>query len=73
VQSGLDRDGDGILAANEVDRATFACNRFGGVALEAFVDVTEEAPGGACANGGKRIGVGHEGEAARISYACDAR
>lgn len=73
VQSGIDRDDDGTLAPNEVDRATFSCNRFGGPALAAFVDVQDEPAGGACRAGGKRIAVGHDGESARISYACDAR
>lgn len=73
VQTGIDRDGDGVLAANEIDRATFACNRFGGPALVATVDVTDEPPGRACAHGGKRIALGHDGETPRISYACNAR
>jgi hypothetical protein len=71
VQSGLDRDGDGVLAAAEVDRATFACNRFGGPALSAFVDVGDVAPDATCPRGGKRIRVGHEGEPGRISFVCN--
>jgi hypothetical protein len=72
VQSGIDRDGDGVLSDAEIDRATFACNRFGGAARRAFVDIADEPPGPACTAGGKRIGVGHEGEPARISFSCNA-
>jgi hypothetical protein len=73
VQSGIDRDGDGVLESGEVDRATFACNRFGGPSVTAVVDVSDAAPGAACANGGKRIRVGHEGETGRVSYVCNGR
>jgi hypothetical protein len=73
VQSGLDRDGDGALAPAEVDRATFACNRFGGPAAEALVEVTDVGASAACLAGGKRIRVGHEGETARVSWVCNAR
>lgn len=73
VQSGIDRDDDGVLASSEVDRATFACNRFGGAALEATVEVSDAAPGRACTYGGKRIRVGHEGETGRVSFVCNAR
>jgi hypothetical protein len=72
VQGGVDRDGNGLLASSEIDRATFACNRFGGPALEASVDVSDVPAGSACAHGGKRIQVGHEGESARVSYVCNA-
>jgi hypothetical protein len=73
VQSGIDRDDDGVLSSGEIDRATWACNRFGGPSLEATVAVTDTPPGETCAHGGKRIQVGHEGEAGRVSYVCDAR
>lgn len=73
VHSGVDRDGDGALSSAEIDRATFACNRFGGPSLAAMVTVERERPGPHCANGGQRISVGHEGESPRVSYACDAR
>lgn len=73
VQSGIDRDGDGVLSPSEVDRATFACNRFGGPSLTAVVDVSDALPGATCTYGGKRIQVGHEGETGRVSYVCNAR
>jgi hypothetical protein len=77
VQSGIDRDGDGVLSKDEIDRATFACNRFGGPALVATVSVAAEPSGPRCAAGGQRITVAHEdesgksGKSARVSYACD--
>lgn len=73
VQGGIDRDGDGVLAPSEVERATFACNRFGGPALVAVVEVTDAPAGATCAHGGKRIRVGHEGETGRVSFVCNAR
>jgi hypothetical protein len=71
VQAGIDRDGDGVLSVNEIDRATFACHRFGGPALVATVTVTAEPSGARCPDGGRRIAVSHEGEIPRVSYACN--
>ena len=71
VQSGVDRDGNGVLSANEIDRATFACNRFGGPALVATVSVEPELPGARCPAGGQRVAVAHDGEIPRVSYACN--
>lgn len=72
VQAGIDRDGDGVLSDSEIDRATFACHRFGGPALVAVVTVTAEPNGARCVNGGQRIAISHEGEIPRVSYVCNA-
>jgi hypothetical protein len=56
VEAGLDDDGDGALAAEEVDTTEYVCNGDDGAA--ALVQSTEEPAGANCAAGGVRIDSG---------------
>lgn len=65
VESGLDHDGDGILAGAEIDDVDYVCNGEDGAdgndgsdGVRALVVVTAEPPGAHCAAGGQKIEAG---------------
>lgn len=53
VEYGLDLNKDGILDDNEVKYTTYVCNGINGNL--SLVNITDEAKGGACGNGGIKI------------------
>ncbi|HJL20185.1 MAG TPA: hypothetical protein RMH99_31250, partial [Sandaracinaceae bacterium LLY-WYZ-13_1] len=56
VETGVDDDGDGVLAEAEVDSTTYLCEPMEGAT--SLVAVSTEAPGAECAEGGQRIDAG---------------
>jgi uncharacterized protein (TIGR03382 family) len=65
VDSGLDDDGDGVLAPSEIDSTEYVCNGGDGSdgtdgtdGASALVSTSEEPAGDNCAAGGTRIDVG---------------
>jgi MYXO-CTERM domain-containing protein len=79
IESGLDRDEDGELAADEVEDTSYACNDGAG-ARAARVEIEDQLPGEACEAGGKRVDVGvdqdgdgslDDGEVSETDYVCN--
>ena len=54
IESGFDRDADGVLGTDEVSSTSYACNRDDGSA-NAIVTVTTEPAGSNCSTGGHKI------------------
>ncbi|HEX6767519.1 MAG TPA: hypothetical protein VF103_18600 [Polyangiaceae bacterium] len=84
IRSGLDRDRDGRLDADEVSATEFVCNGATGArgadGLNALVSQSTEPSGANCSAGGVRIDAGldadrdgelDEGEITSTSYACN--
>lgn len=87
VKTGIDENSNGVLDANEVDASEKVCNGAPGATggngsngLNALVNISTEAAGANCANGGKRIDSGLDAdgngslssaEIARTDYVCD--
>lgn len=79
VQTGLDADADGALAAAEVTSTRYVCN--GAAATDAVVVTATEPPGPNCVAGGVRVSSGLDldrdgtldaGEVQATSFVCDA-
>ncbi|NOT20839.1 MAG: OmcA/MtrC family decaheme c-type cytochrome [Sideroxydans sp.] len=62
VDTGIDKNGNGILDASEVINTQYVCNGVSGTAgtggLNALVSVTAEPSGPNCTTGGKKVSVG---------------
>ena len=84
IEAGVDDNGDGILSIDEVDQTNFVCNGAAGppgsVGGTSLINLVDEAPGDNCAEGGKRIETGIDGnangtldaeEVDRIDYVCN--
>jgi subtilisin-like proprotein convertase family protein len=64
IDSGIDEDGDGVLAAAEVTTTTYVCNGgTGATGAAALVTLSSEAAGSNCADGGTRIDSGLDADA----------
>ena len=55
LQSGVDRDANGILEGTEINNTEYLCNIEG---VNSLIALADEAAGGNCANGGQRLDVG---------------
>ncbi len=87
VESGLDDNGDGTLAADEVDSTSYVCNGTDGAngadgtnGLNSLVNSSDEPAGTNCANGGQKVesGLDNDGsgtltadEVVSTSYVCN--
>ncbi len=81
VETGIDENGNGLLDDSEVDESHKVCNGApGSEGLNALVNITAEAAGAQCAQGGQRIdsgldsnadGVLDSGEITATSYICN--
>lgn len=81
ITHGLDDDGDGTLAAGEIDGTRYVCNGGDGTdSALVLVAVAPQPPGGNCTGGGQKVTVGLDDDsnetldAAEVdstSYVCD--
>jgi len=61
IHTGIDLDGDGALAAAEIDSTDYLCA--GLDAVQPLVDVIAEPAGASCAAGGQRVDIGYDDDA----------
>ncbi len=68
IEVGIDENGNGVLdSPDEVDSTEYVCNGADGTAgVNALVNITSEAPGSNCGNGGFRVDVGADSNANTI-------
>jgi len=68
IEVGIDENGNGVLdSPDEVDSTEYVCNGADGAAgVNALVNITSEAPGSNCGNGGFRVDVGADSNANTI-------
>jgi len=81
VDSGIDKNGNGILDLTEITSTQYVCNGASGVKGKSFLITTADEPaGGNCANGGKKINAGLDmsgdnildpGEITSNAYVCN--
>ncbi len=56
IEIGVDDNGNGILDVEEIDNSSYVCNgENGNDGKTALVNITDEAAGANCANGGKKV------------------
>jgi hypothetical protein len=58
IDAGLDGDGNGVLAADEVEATTFVCDDGPEPPRETLTTASDEAPGTNCVSGGTRLDAG---------------